>query len=159
MNKMTRDPPKKPKTIRQYFKATSFGTVRFFQSPALAEATSNQQQKRKPHIVDHSLAWKTYYVKLLVLAQARQWLSATEQLDPIADAPSTPKTNFQLADAIKQPKNAEYAPFGGDFEDTTALLSADCSSMQRSTIAATTAMAHSALQNKCRLTHTGSYRN
>ena len=41
----------------------------------------------------------------------------------------------------------------------TALLSADCSSMQRSTIAATTAMANSALQNKCRLTHTSSYRN
>ena len=41
----------------------------------------------------------------------------------------------------------------------TALLSADCSYMQRSTIAATTAMARSALQNKCRLTHTGSYRN
>ena len=66
----------------------------------------------------HSHTWRTYYVKLLVLAQARQWLSATERLDPIADAPSTPKTNFQLADAIKQPKNAEYAPFGGDFEDT-----------------------------------------
>ena len=31
--------------------------------------------------------------------------------------------------------------------------------MQRSTIAATTAMARSAPQNKCRLTHTGSYRN
>ena len=41
-------------------------------------------------------------------------------MHPIADAPSTPKTNFQLADAIKQPKNAELAPFGGDFEDTDA---------------------------------------
>jgi len=39
-------------------------------------------------------------------------------LVPIADAPSTPKTNFQLAEAIKQPKNAEYTPFGRDFEDT-----------------------------------------
>ena len=57
-------------------------------------------------------------MKVLVLAQARQWLSATERLDPIADAPATPKTNFQLADAIKQPKNAEGAPFGSDFEDT-----------------------------------------
>ena len=56
-------------------------------------------------------------VKLLVLAQARQWLSAAERLDPIPEAPATPKTRFQLADAIKQPKNAEYAPFGGDFEN------------------------------------------
>ena len=39
-------------------------------------------------------------------------------MDPIADAPSTPKTNFQLADGIKQPKNVSCAPFGGDFEDT-----------------------------------------
>ena len=63
---------------------------------------------------------RIYYVKLLVLAQARRWLSATEQLHPIADAPSTPKTNFQLADAIKRPDKAEYAPFGGDFEDAGA---------------------------------------
>ena len=42
-------------------------------------------------------------------------------LGPIADAPSTQKKKkFQLADAIKQPKNAEFAPFGGDFEDTDA---------------------------------------
>ena len=64
--------------------------------------------------------WRAYYVKLLVLAQARQWLSATERLDPIADAPATPKTSFQLAAAIKQPKTAEYAPFGCDFEDAGA---------------------------------------
>ena len=59
-------------------------------------------------------------MKLLVLAQARQWLPATERLDPIADAPPTPKTNFQLADAIKQLNGAEYAPFGCDFEDAGA---------------------------------------
>ena len=70
--------------------------------------------------MNHSFTWSTCYVTLLILAQRRQWLSATERLDPIADAPSTPKTNFQLADAIKQPKNAEYAPFGGDFEDADA---------------------------------------
>jgi len=95
------------------------------------------------------------------MAQARRWLSATERLDPIADAPSTPKTNFQLADAIKQPKNAEYAPFGRDLKTLahTALLSADCSFMQRSTIAPTMATERSALQNKYRLTHTNSYRN
>ena len=72
------------------------------------------------HHVVHLHMWRTYYVKLLVLAQARQWLSATERLDPIADAPATPKTSFQLADAIKQPKPAEYAPFGCDFEDAGA---------------------------------------
>ena len=59
-------------------------------------------------------------VKLLVLAQARQWLSAAERLDPIPEAPATPKTRFQLADAIKQPKLAKYAPFGYDFEDVGA---------------------------------------
>ena len=59
-------------------------------------------------------------VKLLVLAQARQWLSAAERLDPIPEARATPKTRFQLADAIKQPKLAEYAPFGCDFEDAGA---------------------------------------
>ena len=59
-------------------------------------------------------------VKLLVLAQARQWLSAAERLDPIPEARATPKTRFQLADAIKQPKLAEYAPCGCDFEDAGA---------------------------------------
>ena len=38
-------------------------------------------------------------------------------MDSMADVPPTPKTIFQLADAIKQPKNAEYAPFGRDFEN------------------------------------------
>ena len=41
-------------------------------------------------------------------------------MDPIEDAPPTPKTNFQLADAIKNPKSAGYAPFGHDFEDAGA---------------------------------------
>ena len=41
-------------------------------------------------------------------------------IDPIADAPFTPKTNFQLADAIKDPEQAEYVPFGSDFEDVDA---------------------------------------
>ena len=41
-------------------------------------------------------------------------------MHPIGAAPSTPKTNFQLADASKHPDKAEYAPFGGDFEDADA---------------------------------------
>ena len=118
LTKLTRHPRNTPKTIRRYFKERNFNAVRFNHSTSAIEATGAQQTKKGGHIVTHSHMWRTYYVKLLVLAQARQWLSATERLDPIADAPSTPKTNFQLADAIKQPKNAEYAPFGGDFEDT-----------------------------------------
>ncbi len=110
--------PKTPKTTRQYFKERSFATITFDQSKSPAEATGAQEGKAARHSVTNSHMWRTYYVKLLVLAQARRWLSATERLDPIADALSTPKTNFQLADAIKQPKNAEYAPFGCDFEDT-----------------------------------------
>ncbi len=58
-----------------------------------------------------------YHIKLLVLAYARRWLSATERLDAIEAVSRTPKTNFQLATAIKDPKTAEYLPFGRDFED------------------------------------------
>ena len=78
------------------------------------------QGKTDRYHAEHRLAWTTYCVKLLVLAQARRWLSATEQLHPIAEAPRTPKTNLQLALAIKQPKSAEYVPFGRDFESTDA---------------------------------------
>jgi hypothetical protein len=61
-----------------------------------------------------------YYIKLLVLAQARRWLSATERLDAIEESPPTPKTIFQLAAAIKHPPTASHLPFGSDFEDTDA---------------------------------------
>ena len=109
---MTTDPPKTSKTIRQDFKERMFKTIAFDVSKSLDKATGAHEGKAARHHVDHSDTWRTYYVKLLVLAQARRWLSATERLDPIADAPPTPKTNFQLADAIKQPKKAEFAPFG-----------------------------------------------
>ena len=120
LTKLTRHPRNTPKTIRRYFKESHFDAVWFAHSTSAVEATGAQQTKGGSHIVNHSHTWRTYYVKLLVLAQARQWLSATEQLDPFADAPPTPKTNFQLADAIKQPNGAEYAPFGCDFEETDA---------------------------------------
>ncbi len=107
-----RYPPKTPKTIRQHFNKNNFGTLSFSQSPSPGQ--------RKELRVNHSLAWRTYYVKLLVIARARQWLSAAERLDPIEDAPPTPKTNFELADAIKQPNGAEYAQFGCDFKDNDA---------------------------------------
>ena len=113
---MTTDPPK----IRQDFKERSFGRIDFNLSKLPDEATGAQEGKAARHSVDHSHTWRAYYVKLLVLAQARRWLSATEQLRPIADAPSTPKTNFQLADAIKHRDKAEYVPFGADFEDADA---------------------------------------
>ena len=83
-------------------------------------ATGAQEGKTDRYHAEHGLAWTTYHVKLLILAQARRWLSATEQLHPIAEAPRTPKTNLQLALAIKQPKSAEYVPFGRDFEGTDA---------------------------------------
>jgi hypothetical protein len=117
LHKMTTDPPKTSKTIRQDFKERSFGKISFNAPKSLDEATGAQEGNAARHYVGHSHTWRAYYVKLLILAQARRWLSATEQVHPIADAPSTPKTNFQLADAIKQPKKAEFAPFGGDFED------------------------------------------
>ena len=113
---MTTDPPK----IRQDFKERSFGTIHFNVSKSPDEAAGVQEGKAARHKEHLSHTWRAYYVKLLVMAQARRWLSATEQLHPIADAPSTPKTNFQLADAIKRPDKAEYAPFGADFEDAGA---------------------------------------
>jgi hypothetical protein len=120
LHKMTTDPPKTPKTIRQRFKQKGFGTVSFSRSPSSADAGDAQQSGDGRVILDHSETWRTYYVKLLVLAQARRWLSTTERLDAIEDAPLTPKTNFQLADAIKHSMTAEYAPFGRDFEDPDA---------------------------------------
>ena len=92
----------------------------FVCSQSTADAGGADKSGDRRAQVSHSHTWRTYYVKLLVLAQARRWLSATERLDAIEDAPPTPKTNFQLADAIKQPKTAEYAPFGCDFEDPDA---------------------------------------
>ena len=92
----------------------------FSLSPSSADAGGAQQSASTRQHISPSHTWRTYYVKLLVLAQARRWLSATERLDPIEDAPPTPKTNFQLADAIKQPKTRDYAPFGCDFEDSGA---------------------------------------
>ena len=117
LRKITTDPPKTPKTIRQYFKERNFEAIRFNQSPSPTEPTGAQERKAARIIFHTSYKWQTYYVQLLVLRQARQWLSHTERLDHIADAPVTPKTNFQLADAIKNLKAAEYAPFGYDFED------------------------------------------
>ena len=112
LHKMTTDPRKTSKTIRQEFKERGFRNIAFNIHKSPDEATGAQKGKAARHFVKHSLTWRTYYVKLLVLAQARRWLSATERLDPISDAPPTPKTNFQLADAIKQSKKAEFAPFG-----------------------------------------------
>ena len=57
-------------------------------------------------------------VSLRVLAQARRWLSATERVDALEEAPATPRTTRQLADAIKKGSLAAYLPFGRDFEDT-----------------------------------------
>ena len=120
LHKIITDPPKTPKTIRQRFKEGWHGTVSFSLSPSSADAGGAQQSASTRQHISPSHTWRTYYVKLLVLAQARRWLSATERLDPIEDAPPTPKTNFQLADAIKHPKTRDYAPFGHDFEDSGA---------------------------------------
>ena len=120
LHDMTTDPPKTSKTIRQAFKERICRTVHFDVSKSDDKATDASEGKAPRFTINCSHTWRTYYVKLLVLAQARRWLSATEQLHPIADAPSTPKTNFQLAGSIKHPEKTEYVPFGGDFEDADA---------------------------------------
>ena len=117
LHKITTDPPKTRKTVRQFFKERGFKTIHFYESKAPDEATGGHAGTVAQHAAAHSHMWRTYYIKLLVLAQARRWLSATERLDPSVDLPPTPKTNFQLADAIKDTSKAEYAPFGRDFED------------------------------------------
>ena len=81
------DPAKTPKTIRQYFKERNMYTIRFHAKNSGGYRTNT------------SHPWETYYVKLLVLAQARRRLDPAERLDPMKDAPPTPKTNFQLAEA------------------------------------------------------------
>ena len=111
---------KQPRTIRAYFKEAGFGTINFTKSPAPGAEASDQQPKEKRPSLATPLAWTTYYSKLLVLAQARRWLSAAERLDPIADVQATPKTHFHLADAIKKSNGADCVPFGFDFEDTGA---------------------------------------
>ena len=120
LHEIITDPPKTPKTIRQHFKERRFGMVAFSFSPSSDDAGGAQQSASTRQYVNLSHTWRTYYIKLLVLAQARRWLSATERLDPIEDAPPTPKTNFQLADAIKLVETQNYAPFGRDFEDPDA---------------------------------------
>ena len=72
LRKMTTDPPTTPKTIRRYFKERGFGTISFEHSKSPAEAIDAQARKAARHYVAHSRMWRTYYVKLLVLAQARQ---------------------------------------------------------------------------------------
>ena len=120
LHQMTADPPKTSKTIRRRFKERNFGATHYSYSPSSADASGAKQSGEVRLDVNHSHIWRTRYVKLLVLAQARRWLSATERLDALEDAPPTPKTNSQLADAVKQPKSAVYAPCGRDFEDSDA---------------------------------------
>ena len=117
VRQLTTEPPNTSKTVRQHFKEKFFATLHFSFSPSSVEAGAAQQAEGKRYEVHHSHEWRTYYAKLLILAQARRWLSATKLLHPIEDSPPTPKTNFQLAAAIKKPNSAQYAPFGCDFED------------------------------------------
>ena len=58
-----------------------------------------------------------YHASLLVLAQARRWLLATEQMQSSTALATTPKTVAQLASAIRDPEAALCAPYGADFED------------------------------------------
>lgn len=118
--KISIDKRGKPKTIRQQFKDRDFGTIRFATVQPSTDASSAQQSGDGCTRFHHTHDWRTYYIKLLVLAQARRWLSATERLDAIEESPPTPKTIFQLAAAIRQHSISEYLPFGSDFEDIDA---------------------------------------
>ena len=115
LRKMVTDKRKNAKTVRQHFQDRCFRTVHFV-SPQSSTETGSAKQIH----FNQTHYWTTYYVKLLVLAQARRWLSATERLDAVEESPPTPKTIFQLSAAIKQPPTAEHLPFGCDFEDPDA---------------------------------------
>ena len=57
LHKMTIHPPKRPKTIRQYFKEGSFGTISLeFKPPD--EATGTQEGDATRHYIAHSLTWE-----------------------------------------------------------------------------------------------------
>ena len=109
-------PAKRPKTVREHFTGKNFSDCRFPTGIAVPSRTSDVA----------SFQWRTYHVKLLVLAQARRWLSATERLDAIEDSPPTPKTISQLATAMKHDSAAEYLPYGSDFEDPGAYSPTIC---------------------------------
>ena len=64
LRKLTTDPRKTCKTIRQNFKERSFKTIAFDVSKSPAEATGAQEENAARHTVDHSHTWRTYYVKL-----------------------------------------------------------------------------------------------
>ena len=64
LRKLTTDPRKTCKTIRQNFKERSFKTISFDVSKSPAEATGAQEENAARHTVDHSHTWRTYYVKL-----------------------------------------------------------------------------------------------
>jgi len=113
LHEISTDKRDQPKTIRVLFKDRFFGTIAF---------TSDGSQQAGDHrsAFEHTHDWRSYYIKLLVLRQARRWLSATERLDAIEESPPTPKTIVQLAAAIRQHSTSEYIPFGSDFEDIDA---------------------------------------
>ena len=68
LHDMTTDPPKTSKTIRQDFNERMFKTIAFDVSKSLDKATGAHEGKAVRHHVNHSHTWRTYYVKLLVLA-------------------------------------------------------------------------------------------
>ena len=64
LRKLTTDPRKTCKTIRQYFKERNFATINFLLSKAPAEATGADEENAARYKVNLSHTWRTYYVKL-----------------------------------------------------------------------------------------------
>ena len=64
LRKLTTEPRKTCKTIRQNFKERSFKTIAFDVSKSPAEATGAQEENAVRHTAIHSHTWRTYYVKL-----------------------------------------------------------------------------------------------
>ena len=64
LRKLTTEPRKTCKTIRQYFKERSFTTITIGLSKSSAEANGAEKENAARHKLSLSHTWRTYYVKL-----------------------------------------------------------------------------------------------
>ena len=79
---------------------------------------STPGQAGTQHITtDTSTGAATYHLRLRVLAAARQWLSATEQVPLAGECAATPKTLRQLRCALADPSALACLPFPDDLEN------------------------------------------
>ena len=92
--------------------------------PAIARqkwrAPASANRASATYVVTHtSTAALVYHVRLRVLAAARQWLSATEQVPLAGECGTTPKTLRRLQRDLADASAFACLPFADDLEDDT----------------------------------------